>query len=454
MIRKLIALSLFTSTVYAQVDEQGARTFSLEEAYNYALENGYNVQNKQLEVEKARATVTKALGSFFGQVNAGYDVIWNAQIQPQAIPVDGGFLSPEQQAQFPPDKDFIYLPFGTEHQVQWNVGIDVVNLSYSNFLARRASILLKENKSLDLEDARIQVRNEVEKNYYGVLVAEENVRLLEENLESLNKNFTETRKLYESGFIEEQSVDQLELLVSNLNNNLSNARRQQVLSRMLLKFSMGMPLDSAIELSQTLDSFIYTGTPGEGMTTSFDPKDHIVYRKILSNLEGSLLNVKNERAKLVPSFKLNVTHTEAYFSNEFDPVNWNTYWAPGTRVVGGLAWNVNLISTPATIQEAKVDAMETEVVRQQTYNQLSLNYEQAQSNYAYALENYNTQMRNIEISKKIRDKERVKFKEGISGSLDLTQAENQFLETQQQYVQALLNLLNAKEELDQAMGQF
>lgn len=452
MIRKLLILSLGFTSLYGQVEPTTpAKSFSLEEAKSYALKHNYNVEDQSLEVEKVKASIKKAIALSLPQVNAGYEAIWNAQIQPQAISKDAGFIP---ASQFPPGEDFIYLPFGTEYQTQWNVGANVT-FSYSNFLARRGLMVLKEAKNLSLEDARITAQNEVEKSYYGVLVARENVKLLDENLESLNKNFTETRKLYENGFIEEQSVDQLELLVSNLTNTLSNARRQEDLALMILKFNMGMPQDSAIALSQTLDDFIYLEGEAQAKATpeNFDPSQHIQYRRAKAQLDAAKLNVTNERSMWLPSLNLGVTHNEAYFSNDFDPVNWDTYWAPGTRVTGGLSWNINFLGRPASIQEAKVDAMRSEIAKELTYNQVNLQYERAVSEYRYALANYNTQRHNVEISKKIRDKERTKFKEGLSGSLDLTQAENQYLEKQQQYVQALLNLLNAKENLDQAMGR-
>lgn len=447
----ILILTLLAATAGAQmnsVPSQGGEGYSLEQARKYAMTNSYSIQDKEMEIDKAKATIRQALALWLPQMNAGYDAIWNAQIQPQAISKDAGFIPPDQ---FPPGEDFIYLPFGTEYQTTWNVGASF-NLSYTNFLANKASRILKKTKSLDLEDARINAVNEVEKAYYMVLVASENERLLQENLATLNQNFNETKALYDNGFVEQQSVDQLELLVSNLTNNLNNARRQKELALMMLKFNMGMDMEREIYLTDDLDKFIAIGELNEE-TTTFNVVNHIQYRKVSTQLDAALLNTKNEKSKWFPSLNLSVNHTESYFSNEFDPVNWDTYWAPGTRLVGGLAWNINPLGRTAAIQEAKVDAEKAELASELTRNKLSLEYQQALSDYNFALANYKTQKRNVEISTNIQNKERTKFKEGISGSLELTQAENQYLETQQSYIQSLLNLLNARENLDKALGQ-
>ncbi|MDZ7845506.1 MAG: TolC family protein [Owenweeksia sp.] len=61
--------------------------------------------------------------------------------------------------------------------------------------------------------------------------------------------------------------------------------------------------------------------------------------------------------------------------------------------------------------------------------------------------------KNVELSKKIRDNTMLKFSEGISSSLEFSQAENQYIENQRSYINAMQSLLFAKEELDKAMGQ-
>jgi len=81
-----------------------------------------------------------------------------------------------------------------------------------------------------------------------------------------------------------------------------------------------------------------------------------------------------------------------------------------------------------------------------------LNYTQARSDFLFALENYRNSLKNRRLTEKIRDRTRIKFVEGITSSLDLSQAETQYIRSQQDYLEALQGLINAKENLEQALG--
>ena len=48
----------------------------------------------------------------------------------------------------------------------------------------------------------------------------------------------------------------------------------------------------------------------------------------------------------------------------------------------------------------------------------------------------------------------VKYKEGISSSMDVIQAHNQYLTAQGDYIRALMELLNAKNALDKLMNNY
>jgi outer membrane protein TolC len=62
------------------------------------------------------------------------------------------------------------------------------------------------------------------------------------------------------------------------------------------------------------------------------------------------------------------------------------------------------------------------------------------------------ELKNMELAKKIYNKTLVKYKEGVSTSMDLTTAQNQYLTTQGNYFNTILQLLNANSNLNKALG--
>ena len=72
----------------------------------------------------------------------------------------------------------------------------------------------------------------------------------------------------------------------------------------------------------------------------------------------------------------------------------------------------------------------------------------AKSNYQFATEDYYNKKRNLELAKRIAQKNETKFFEGIGSSFELRQAQTQLYGAQQQILQTMLDVINAKAELE------
>ena len=79
---------------------------------------------------------------------------------------------------------------------------------------------------------------------------------------------------------------------------------------------------------------------------------------------------------------------------------------------------------------------------------LQLEYSKTEIALTSALENYNSSKKNMLLSKEVYDITLEKFNEGISSSLELTQIHNQYLRSQSDYITAMSELLNAKNQFD------
>lgn len=449
--KQWISLALLgLSGLALRAQEAPVMRFSLEEARNYAVEHAYLVQDKDLEFRKARETIRETAAMGLPQISGSFGYSYNAQIQEQPVPAQ--FVDPNAG----PD-DFVTLAFGVAHQNQGALQVSQLLLDGSYFVALQASRVFKETKRLEQEQAQMEARRNAAQSYYGVLVAERTRTILRDNLRTLQENFEETRKLYENGFTESQDVDQLELLVNSLRNSLQNAERQVILAHQLLKFNLGLPLETEIELSQDLESVLSPEDVALLVNNEEPPLErHIEYRTVLSQEKAARLQLANERASFYPKLNATFSHTQFLFSNDIgDMFDFGaTNWIPGTTIGASLSWNIfSGFARSARAQKAKLDVDRLQVAKELTNNQLRLEYQRTASNYQFALDNYQTQRRNLKLSENIRDRTRRKYREGLSSSLELTQAENQLLDSQRDYVNAIQNLLNTKEELEYAMGR-
>lgn len=450
VIRVLIGLWLtFGASLVLQAQKE-ARAFTIQEAQEYASQNSYTVLDKVLDYEKARKTIKETAALGLPQISASFGYSYNAQIPEQPIPAQ--FFDPSA-----PEGSFTTVAFGVAHQNQGQIQVSQLLLDGSYFVALQATRVVKETKRLEKEEAEIEARKNVAQAYYGALVSMRTKEILENNLQILEENFEETSKLFENGFVEDQDVSQLELLVNNLRNNLNQANRQVSLALQLLKFNMGIDLQEEIILSSGLEEILAPiKLDATLVAEDFTLDQHITYKTLLTQEKGARLQLANERAKYFPTLGGFVNHSQSNFANDFaDAFSFNTYWIPGTTIGASLNWNIFTgLGRQAKVQKAKIDLDRIQIAKQATESQLQLQYQQALSDYNFAMDNLNNQLRNRGLSERILVKTLRKYQEGISSSLELTQAENQYLESERNYINALLNLLNAREALEYALGKY
>ena len=65
---------------------------------------------------------------------------------------------------------------------------------------------------------------------------------------------------------------------------------------------------------------------------------------------------------------------------------------------------------------------------------------------------YISQKSNIDVSKRVYSSTENKYKQGMASSLELTQANSFFLQAENNYVSALMNLLQTKLALDKLLN--
>lgn len=432
-----------------QAQSEAEYRLSLEDAEKLAARNAYSVQNKTLEIAEAKQTIRETAAMGLPQISSGFNYTYNAQIPEQPVPAF--FFDPNAG-----EDEFITVAFSQAHTNQANITLNQLIFDATYFVALRATRVFKETKALEKEDAELTARANAAQSYYSVLVAEESYRVARQNYASAQRNFEETRKLYQNGFAEKQDADQLQLMTNNLQNSMRNAQRQIELARNMLNFSLGLPLSTKIELTNNIEELVITSQVAEMLAqTEFNYSDHITYRSLLSQERGAQLQLANQRAAYYPKLKGFVQHTQSNFANDFDEAfSFQTYWIPGTSLGLNLSWDLFTgFRRDALVEKAKIDLEKLAVAKSSTANQLQLEYEQALSNFRYALDNYLNQKSNLKLSESISQTTQTKYAEGISSSLELTQAENQLLQTQASYFNALLNLLNAKENLETALGK-
>ncbi|MBR9830822.1 TolC family protein [bacterium] len=447
-LNKLITLSLFSCLFATAIAQDSTQTFqfTLKQAQDYAVLNSYQTRSATLDVEKSEKKVWETTAIGLPQISASAGYTYNIKLPVQLVPGDA----------FPGGQPgtFQELTFGTEQSMSAAINVNQLIFDGSYIVGLQAAKVYKEISINDQAKSAIEIKDIVTQAYGGVLVAERNKSILKENLSNIDKIVSDNKALYENGFVAEQDYDQLQLLRSQTKSAYDNAERQVQISKNLLKFSMGIEIANTIELTESLDEIV-NEVDAEGLASStFNIESHIDYRIIENQEKASLLLVKQEKSAFLPRLSATYSFQENSFSNEFNFFS-DAPWFNAQYV--GLNLSVPIFSSGmrlAKVKQAQLDFEKVTLAKKQVSENLKMGLITSRSDYTYALDQYNSQKANMELANRIFTKEQIKYQEGISSSLELTQANNQLLSTQGDYLNSILQLISAKSKLDKALNNY
>lgn len=421
--------------------------FSLQEAMNYAAENSYTVRVQDQEVMKAKAILRQNIGLGLPQVNASLGYTWNIEVPTTPVPAEvvGG-----------PTGEFVGLQFGVPHGNNAALSVDQLLIDGSYVLAIVGGKVLNEITQANLEKAEIDVKNLTAQSYFAIRVAEASLDILDDNIAYFDSNLVETRAQYEAGFVEEVSIDQVEILLSDLKNRKNRTERELAIAHQVFNYTLGLPLEAQVELTDDIETVMgLASEAGTVLSQQFEVKDNIDFRILEGQRKASKVKLQNEWIQYAPKVYANFLWGGNGFDSQFNAFDFNTNWFPYTSL--GFKISMPLftgMTRQSKVQEAQVELRQAEIAQAQTAEQLKIAHARATNRYAFAIDNYQTQRKNLERAAKIRNRERVKFNEGISSSLELTTAQNQYLDSFANTISAANEVMNARTELEAILGNY
>ena len=326
-------------------------------------------------------------------------------------------------------------------------------------MTRPTSCLVDQLQFLEIsENAKEKTDLEVRKNvinaYGNVLLAEESVLILEKNIEVLEKNLDETTKIYENGLEEEESVEQLQITLSNLKSNLNNSIRLRGIAYQMFNITLGIDYSADVKLTEDLDQLTEKNISLEVLDLTSDITSTIDYKIAENDTKSKELLLKLEKTKALPTLSAYLNGGYLGFSDEFTFFDKDQSWAGFSAF--GFNLDIPIFSSggrSAATQRAKINLEKSKDDLTETEQRLKLQIDTAKSNYKFAIEDYNNKKENLALAERIERKNQTKFFEGIGSSFELRQAQTQLYSAQQELLQAMLDVINTKAELETLTNQ-
>jgi len=439
-----IVLLVFSSwSLKAQTEN--ITNFSLQEAQNYALENSYSVKGTDYDLKVAKKKVWEAISTGLPQVKANADYTKNLDIAVSLLPAEifGGTAG-----------EYTPVKFGQTYASSASVSVDqkIFDGSYIVGLgAAKVFVQLSQNTKVKSE---IEVKDIVAQAYYNVLVARENYNTIAENVAITKKTHFETKAYYENGFREELDVDQVMLMLKRSENQLSDAKRTISNAFIMLKFTMGYDIEKEIELKNDLDSFINPLLISKTKSTELDLENHIDYRIVSTQLKAQKLIIRNEQAGYLPNLSAFYNYGKNTSTDASNVYKSSVPWFKSSMI--GLKMSMPIFTgfnRRSKIKQEKINYKKIEDLKYNTEQSLKKDLSISYNSLVNAKDNYENDLKGLEIAKRIYERTLVKFNEGISTSTDLSNNEQQYLNSHSAYINSTLQLLNSKIAFDKALGK-
>jgi outer membrane protein TolC len=424
--------------------QQKNYTFSLEEAVTFALDSNYTSINAQRDIAKAIKQKWETTAQGLPQIDG--NISYNNNLKQPVTLLPAEITGGEPGT-------FVPVTFGTKQSANAVATLNQLIFDGSYLVglkAAKAFLRYSENAN---EKTRLEVRKGVINAYGSVLLAQELVDIFEKNKTNLEDNLNETRKIYENGLAEEESVEQLEITLLDIETQLNNARRSQAIAKQMFNLALGIDVEAPVTLTDDLDQLANQNISLSLLDSSLKIEENVDYKIAFNLTEQRYFENRLEKSKFLPRLSAFVNYGTSANSDDFSFFNGDQVWYQSS--VLGVSLNIPIFSSgmrSAASQRTRIALDQAKTDLEQTKQQIKLDLTTAQSNYQFAIENYENSKKNLALAERIEGKNQVKFTEGLSTSFDLRQAQTQLYSAQQQFFQSMLTLINEKANLETVLN--
>lgn len=427
------------------LSQEISQRYSLQEAIDSALVNNRAAKNAARDIEATKELKWETIATGLPQISAKVD--YNNWLKQQVSLIPAEFFGGNPG-------EFAEVEFGTKHSINASVVVNqkIFDGSYIVGLQSAKVFLdISENAKVKTD---LEVRKAVINAYGNVLLTEESIKILERNLAVLEKNLYETRKIYENGLEEEESVEQLQITLSGIKSNLNNSKRLKILAYKMFNITIGLDINTETILTDNLGGLTIRNTVLSLLDADENVENTIDYKIAENDKVSKELLLKLEKSKALPTLDAFLNGGYVGYDDSFNFTSSKQRWFGSSLF--GISMSIPIFSSlgrSSATQQAKINLEKAEENLTEVEQSIKLQIASAKSNYQFAIEDYENKKQNLNLAERIENKNQTKFFEGIASSFELRQAQTQLYSSQQDFLQAMLDVINKKAELETVLNQ-
>lgn len=435
-------MSLLVFVIALSVQAQNTQTLTLKDAVNYALENKAAAIKAKLQVENSEYQIEEVRSRALPQISANGSLTYNPVLQTNVI--DGaGFGQPGTTIQ---------AVFGQKWTSGAGISLSQTIFDQSVFTGLRAAQSTREFYQINESLTEDEVIEKVASNYYAVYVQRQRLILLDSNYVNTTKVRDIIKGQFDNGLAKKIDLDRTTVKMSNIATLRQQALNALQLQENTLKFFIGMPIATTIVIPET--EFEVTPTALAEEPNMLNRNEYLLLKK---QEELLVFQKKAVQAQYYPTLNLIAGYNYIgqgpempLFAKPSDGVYWSDYSAIG------LSLNVPIFTgfgTRARVRQADVDIRSVQQDIIDTQLGLDLDYQNAKAQIENSLITIKNQKENTGLAEEILSNTKNNYMQGLASLTDLLDAENAYIEAQNNYTAAILDFKLAEVQLIKSKGE-
>lgn len=400
------------------------QSLSLEQAVNFAVEHNKELQSSELNIELRNKMITEAISQGLPQINGslGYSTNFGYEVS--------------------------FGDGNIKMQDQSSVSVSVSQLLFSGqwILGIQTSKIAKKIAAQQVDQTELDIKETVYNSYYTILASVRLMDIVKNNLENMNKIQQHTENMYKAGTAEITDVDQIRITVGQLKNSLLAMQRTVDVNYNLLRLQLGLQAGTPITLTDPIEKFLEEGSFLKLAAQPFDVNQNSQYQLMQTQEELQKKMVGLQKWAYAPSISGSYSYQYQIKKGGFMNIPNSASVTMSIPIFSGL-------QRKAQLDQEKIILEQTTLNKSLLEDQLNLQEEQYKFALRNAMEDYNLQKENILVAKKVLDNYQYKYNAGVVSSLDLTQANNNYLTAENNFTSACLTLLQAQTQLEKLYNE-
>ena len=447
----MIEILLVATALLPQVDtvEEAPVVISLEKALEIALSESPTVKVADKEIERTGYARKGTYASLFPSIDGSASYQRTIKKQVMYMDFDMGDIMGGGDAPAPSSGGGIEVG----RLNTWSAGITAA-MPLVNAQLWKSLKISDQDVELAVEKARssrIETVNQVKQAYFSCLLARDAFEVYKSAYENALANLEQIQRKYNAQKASELDLTRAKTTLANAIPSVFDAESSMYISLWQLKAVMGLNLEANIDIEGELEDYaehmLYDITEGG----SYSLENNSSLRQLGIQAEQLAEAIKLQKYASLPSLALTFSYNINAMTNDF---NFSEYrWSP--YAFAGLSLSIPIFAggkRTAAIKQAKVQADELAIQRENTERQLKIAIRQYLNSMENSMKSYSAAQSAVETARKAYSIASKSYDVGRSTLTDLNDAQYALTQAELTVSSAIFNFLSAKANLEGVLG--